>query len=168
MKKMNNANISESKEKQRDVFAEMVETVFLFIHEHYGEYGAILKGYDINYTQYVTLVTIYMNDVLSEGDLARMLFINPSTMSRMAYALEGKGWVKITRDKADRRKVMVELSPSGRRRMEEMRDKQAQVVALQVESLGEENRTYVQQVAEFVSKALRLLISAGSGGEKDI
>ncbi len=165
---MNNANISESKEKQRDVFAEMVETVFLFIHEHYGEYGAILKGYDINYTQYVTLVTIYMNDVLSEGDLARMLFINPSTMSRMAYALEGKGWVKITRDKADRRKVMVELSPSGRRRMEEMRDKQAQVVALQVESLGEENRTYVQQVAEFVSKALRLLISAGSGGEKDI
>jgi len=167
MKKMNNANISESKKKEKDVFAEMVDTVFIFVHEHYGDFGAVLKDNDINYSQYAALMTIYMHGSLSEGDLAKMLFITPSTMSRMIYALEGKGWVKSTRDKADRRRVMVELSPAGKRRMEAMRDKQAEVVARQVEHLAGEQKEYVYQVAEFVNKALRLMISAGVSGEKD-
>ncbi|MDD3717799.1 MAG: MarR family transcriptional regulator [Actinomycetota bacterium] len=152
-----------------EVFVEMVETVFLFMHEQYGEFGAILKENDINYTQYVALITVYMNGALSEGDLAKMMFINPSTVSRMVYALEKKGWVKSARDKADRRRVIVTLSPSGRRKMEEMRDEQAEVVAHQVARLGEEERKFVYQVAEFVNKALRLMISAGAGesGEAD-
>ena len=167
MKKMNSANISESKKKEKDVFAEMVDTVFLFVHEHYGDFGAVLKGSEINYSQYAALMTVYMHGSLSEGDLARMLFITPSTISRMIYALEGKGWVKSNRDKDDRRKVMVELSRAGKRRMEEMRDKQAEVVARQVEHLTGEQKEYVYQVAEFVNKALKLMISAGGSGEKD-
>jgi DNA-binding MarR family transcriptional regulator len=167
MKNMNNANISESKKKKKDVFAEMVDAVFLFVHERYGDFSIILKDNEINYSQYAALMTIYMHESLSEGDLARMLFITPSTMSRMIYALEGKGWVKSTRDKADRRRVIVELSPAGKRRMEAMRDKQADVVARQVSSLGAESKEYVYQVAEFVNKALRLMISAevGEDGE---
>ena len=145
-----------------DVFAEMVETVFLFMHEQYGDFGAVLKENEINFTQYATLLTIYMNGALNEGDLARMLFINPSTVSRMVYALEEKGWVKSTRDKADRRKVIISLSSLGRRRMETMRDKQAEVVARQVARLGSDDRKFVYQVAEFVNRALRLMISAGS------
>lgn len=167
MKKMNNANISESKKKEKDIFAEMVDTVFLFVHDHYGDFGAVLKDSDINYSQYAALMTVYMHGSLSEGDLARMLFITPSTMSRMIYALEGKGWVKSNRDKDDRRKVIVELSTAGKRRMEAMRDKQAEVVARQVEHLTGEQKEYVYQVAEFVNNALKLMISAGGSGGKD-
>jgi DNA-binding MarR family transcriptional regulator len=169
MKYMKNANISTSKHGEVDVFAEMVDAVFLFMHEHYGEFGAILKENEINYTQYVALITIYMHGTLSEGDLARMLFINPSTVSRMVYALQEKGWVKSKRDKDDRRKVMVALSSRGKRKMESMRDKQAQVVAQQAVHLTGEDREYVYKVAEFVNKALRLLITpgAGEGAEAD-
>jgi DNA-binding MarR family transcriptional regulator len=162
MKNMKDANISSEKDQVRDVFAEMVETVFLFMHEQYGEFGAILKESDINYTQYVTLITIYMSGALNEGDLAKMLFVNPSTVSRMVYALEQKGWVKSTRDKADRRKVIVSLSPQGKRRMETMRDEQAEVVARQVAHLSGEDKRFVYQVAELVNKALKMMTSAGA------
>jgi DNA-binding MarR family transcriptional regulator len=167
MKIMKDANISSEQDRERDVFAEMVETVFLFLHEQYGEFGAILKESELNYTQYVTLITIYMNGALNEGDLAKMLFVNPSTVSRMVYALEEKGWVKSARDKADRRKVIVSLSPPGKSRMEAMRDKQAEVVTRQVAHLSGDDRKFVYQVAEFVNKALKMMISAGaeeSGG----
>ena len=164
MKNLKNAKISGSGDTEKEVFRELVETVFLFIHEHYAEYGSILKDYDINYTQYVTLITVYMHGVLGEGDMARMLYITPSTMSRMVFALEERGWLKTTRDKADRRKVLVALSDTGKRRMRGMRDKQAEVLARRVQGLGEEQREDVYRVAEFVNNALRYMITPQAGG----
>lgn len=139
----------------------MVETVFLFIHEHYGEFGSVIKENDINYTQYVALLTVYMNVTLSEGDLARMMFINPSTVSRMVYSLEERGWLKSERDSTDRRKVLVSLTPEGKRRMGDMRKKQAEVIARGVRGLDEEKKEYVFKVAEFVNQALKHMISGG-------
>lgn len=169
MKNVNNANIavSKQKEKERDVFVEIVDTVFLFMRERYGDFGAVLSENQINYSQYAALMTIYMHGSLSEGDLAGMLFITPSTVSRMVYALEEKGWVKSVRDRNDRRRVIVELSPRGRRKMDAMRDRQAEVVKGQVARLPEEQREYVYQVAELVNKALRLMISAGGSEESE-
>jgi DNA-binding MarR family transcriptional regulator len=159
MKNLKNAKISGGGDKEKEVFRELVETVFLFIHEHYAEYGSILKDYDINYTQYVTLITVYMHGTLVEGDLAKMLYITPSTMSRMVFGLEERGWLKTARDRADRRRVLVMLSDTGKRRMRGMRDKQAEVLARRVQSLGEEQREDVYRVAEFVNNALRYMIS---------
>jgi DNA-binding MarR family transcriptional regulator len=166
---MKDAKLSSHGGKENELFAEMVETVFLFMHQHYGEFGAILKENDINYTQYVTLIIIYMNGALSEGELAKVLFINPSTVSRMVYALEQRGWVESTRDKADRRKVIVTLSAVGKRKMRAMKDKQAEVVARQVSHLGGDDKEFVYQVAEFVNKALKMMISADAvvSGEPD-
>jgi DNA-binding MarR family transcriptional regulator len=163
---MINANISSPKE-DKEIFAEMVEAVFLFIHEHFREYSAILKDQDINYTQYITLITVYMYGVLSEGDLARMLFLNPSTVSRMVFSLERKGWLRCARDQDDRRKVMVSLSAAGKRRMSGMRERQADVVAKQVESLEEEQREYVHHAAEFVNQALRYITSSSADKASD-
>lgn len=136
----------------------MVDTVFLFIHQHYADFGAVLNEYGINYTQYVALITVYMNVRLSEGDLTRMMFVNPSTISRMVYSLEKKGWMKSERDKDDRRKVMVSLSTSGKRRMEKIRTKQADVLARQVENLDKEKNDFVLKVAGYVNQALRYMI----------
>ena len=140
----------------------MVEAVFLFIHEHYGEFGAILKGYDINYSQYAALMTVLMHGTITEGELAKNLFINPSTVSRMVYALEGRGWLRSERDSEDRRKVLVRLSPTGKRRMNSMARKQAEVVAREVEGLDKDKQEYVIKVAEFVNQALRYLVGKDS------
>jgi DNA-binding MarR family transcriptional regulator len=165
MENMNNANISKGEEKKEDLFAEMMETVFLFIHEHYGDFAAIQKSYEINYSQYAALITILLYGSIVEGELAKLLFINPSTASRMMYALEEKGWVRVERDKVDRRRVIVTLTPAGNKRMEEMRNQQAEVLTRQVESLDAEKREYVYGVAEFVNQALRYMMVRSSGGE---
>lgn len=148
------------------VFTEMVDTVFLFIHQHYGEFGAVLDQYGINYTQYVALITVYMNVTLSEGDLARMMFLNPSTVSRMVYSLEKKDWIRSERDKDDRRKVMVSLSAAGKRRMEKMRTEQAEVIARQVAGLEEKKREFILGVAGDVNQALRYMIERERQGEE--
>jgi DNA-binding MarR family transcriptional regulator len=158
MKNMKNANISMGEVAKEGPFSEMVETVFLFIHEHYGDFAAIQKSYEINYSQYAALITIYLYGTIVEGDLAKLLFINPSTASRMMYALEEKGWLKVERDKADRRRVIVSLTSTGKKRMEGMRNKQAEVLTRQVENLDEEKRQYVYRVAEFVNQALKYMM----------
>jgi DNA-binding MarR family transcriptional regulator len=159
MKKMNSANISTSKDKKVDeeTFSQVVEAVFLFIHNNYADFSAILKAQKINYSQYAALITIYMYDSLSEGELARLLFLNPSSVSRMVFTLEKNGWLKATRDKADRRKVMVALTPSGKRRMQAMKNMQAGVLTKLVKNLEPEKREYVDGVVDLVNQALRYL-----------
>ncbi len=164
---MKNANKSMEEVEKEDPFAEMVETVFLFIHEHYGDFAAIQKSYEINYSQYAALITIYLYGNIVEGYLAKLLFLNPSTVSRMMYALEEKGWVRVERDKIDRRRVIVSLTSTGKKRMEGMRNKQAEFLTRKVEGLDEEKRQYVYRVAEFVNQALRYMMvrDSGQGGD---
>jgi len=165
MKNLKNAKLSSEKGSEADVFAELVELVFIFIHEHYRAFNDVLGTYHINYSQYAALLSIYMYGSLSEGDLARMLFINPSTISRMVYALEEKGWLESTRDKSDRRKVMVSLSPTGKKRIDGIVTQPAEVLARLAESLDKEKREYVYSAAEFINQALRYLIDEGTREE---
>jgi DNA-binding MarR family transcriptional regulator len=103
-----------------------------------------------------------MYESLSEGDLARMLYINPSTVSRMVYALEEKGWLQSTRDKADRRKVLISLSPTGKKRIDGIVKQPALVLTRLANGLDKEKRDYVYSAAEFINQALRYLVIEGS------
>ncbi len=140
-------------------FSEVVDAVFLFIHNNYGDFSAILKDQGINYSQYAALVTIHMYESLTEGELAKVLFLNPSSVSRMVFNLEKKGWLKAVRDLVDRRKVIVTLTPAGKRRMQAMKNMQADVLARQIKGLESEKRDYVYKVADLLNQALRYLSS---------
>lgn len=158
---MNDANLSVSAKQGKDVFAELVELVFMFIHEHYRVFNDVLDKFQINYSQYAALLSVYMYKGLSEGELARMLHINPSTVSRMVYSLEEKGWLKSTRDKADRRKVIVSLSPTGKKRIGGILRQPAEVLVGLTDGLAQEKREYVYAAAAFINQALKYLIEAG-------
>lgn len=136
---------------------EVIETILLFIREQYRGFGAVIKGYGINYAQYVALITLYIHGELSERDLATILSIDPTTVSRMVYALEKKGWVKGTRDEVDRRKVMIALTTEGKHKMEGVKRKMVEVVARHVALLDEEKRDFLYRAAEFVKQALNLM-----------
>ncbi len=159
---MNGANLSSSGKRDKDVFTELVELVFVFIHEHYRAFNEILGEYEINYSQYAALLSVYMYGSLSEGDLAKMLHINPSTVSRMVYALEGRGWLRSARDKADRRKVIVSLSPKGKKTIDGILKQPAEVLVELAEGLDKDKRDYVYGAAERIGQALRYLIGEGS------
>ncbi len=161
MKNMKDASASGGGQRGVEVFENLVKTVFMFIHAYYGDFNAVLEKYEINYSQYAAILSVYMYGSLSEGDLARMLFVNPSTVSRMVYALEEKGWLRSTRDRSDRRKVMVSLSPAGKRKIAGMLRQPAEVLARLADGLEEDKRVFVYHVIEQVNQAL-LYLMAGS------
>lgn len=154
---MKGASASRGGQGGVEIFENLVKAVFVFIHEYYGEFNAVLQKYEINYSQYAAILSVYMYGILSEGDLAKMLFVNPSTVSRMVYNLEQKGWLESTRDKSDRRKVLVRLSPAGKRKIAGMLRQPAEVLARLADSLEEEKRDYVYSVIEQINQALLYL-----------
>jgi DNA-binding MarR family transcriptional regulator len=48
------------------------------------------------------------------GELAKRVYLHPSTVTRLADGLERKGMVERHRDSADHRVVRLELTPTGR------------------------------------------------------
>ena len=160
-------NAREKKEKPRGdaaprhgaaAFVRLVETVFRFIHACYPEFTSVLEKHDVNYSQYAALLTVYMYGSLTEGELARLIHVNPSTMSRMLHALERKGWLQAARDPADRRRVTVTLSPWGRRRVGEMIGGAAEVMVGLTERLPAREKEGVYGVVELIDRTLQRLM----------
>jgi len=141
-------------------FVRLIETVFLFIRTYYPEFNEVLEKYGLNYSQYVALLTLFLHGSLAEGELARMLHLNPSTMSRMIYALEEKGWVRCVRDPSDRRRVMVNFTARGKKRIEGMMREPARVLVHLTENLDEEERSQVYEMVESINRVLWLFIGA--------
>jgi DNA-binding MarR family transcriptional regulator len=51
---------------------------------------------------------------IAQGELARLLGLDKSTVSRLAAGLERKGWLRRGRDEANQRYVRLYLTPQGR------------------------------------------------------
>lgn len=162
MKKMNLKNNFISPQGEDDPFARLVENVFLFIHSYYPRFNAVLEKHQVNYSQYAALLTLYMYGRLTEGELARLLHVNPSTMSRMVYVLEQRGWLKGVRDSADRRRVLVALTPRGRQKVKEMMRQPAEILSSIVEEMEPERREQIKKVVELINQALRQMIETGA------
>ncbi len=144
-----------------EAFVGLIESVFRFIHAYYPQFSAVLEEYRVNYSQYATLLTLYMYGSLTEGELARLVNVNPSTMSRMLYALEGRDWLKVTRDRADRRRVVVTLSPKGERQVKEMLRKPAEVIESLTRKLEAPARDEVYGMVEMIDRILQHLATVG-------
>ena len=51
---------------------------------------------------------------IAQGELARLLGLEKSTVSRLAAGLESKGWIRRGRDEQNHRYVRLYLTPQGR------------------------------------------------------
>lgn len=138
-------------------FLRLVRSVFLFIHAYYPEFSAVMEKFQVNYSQYASLLTLYMFGTLSEGEMAQMINVNPSTMSRMVYALEKRGWLKCRRDPEDRRRVVITLTPRGRRNVEEMMRQPAKVLVRVAASLDKSGRDALYRLVENINHTLQVL-----------
>ncbi|PLX86232.1 MAG: MarR family transcriptional regulator [Desulfuromonas sp.] len=78
------------------------------------------EGMDLTYNQYKTLLTIADRDACSLGDLARDLEVAMSSASQMVERLVGQGLVEREQDAANRRQVVIRLTPSGRDLIDEL------------------------------------------------
>ncbi len=70
---------------------------------------------------------------ITQGELARLLGLEKSTVSRLAAGLEQKGWIKRGRDEGNQRFVRLYLTPDGSaiaaRLLEAWQSRQARVIA---------------------------------------
>lgn len=78
------------------------------------------EGMDLTYNQYKTLLTIADRENCSLGDLARDLEVAMSSASQMVDRLVGEGLVHREQDAANRRQLIICLTPSGKNLIDEL------------------------------------------------
>ncbi|MFJ5221027.1 MarR family winged helix-turn-helix transcriptional regulator [Streptomyces sp. NPDC088354] len=93
--------------------------------------------------------------------LAEAMGIDPSTVTRQVTPLVDSGLVKRTSDPEDRRAVVLDLSPRGRSRLEEIRTSRQQLMAIATEGWTPEER---ETFADLLSRLHRTLIERARSG----
>lgn len=95
---------------------------------------------------------------IAQGELAGLLGLEKSTVSRLASGLEGKGWIRRGRDEGNQRYVRLYLTPEGAaiagRLLDSWQTRQARIVA----SLTDEERA---GLAAGLGGLLRGLVAEG-------
>ena len=90
----------------------------------------------------------------SAGELARIADLSSGTMTNRLDQLEDAGLVERTRDEADRRTVLVRLTPEGRRLHQAAIGVQAEKEALLGEALPERDKRQLESLLRRVMLAL--------------
>src|SRR3990172_1299445 len=86
--------------------------IFKAIQEYSHE---VSEKYGITGPQLWVIKTIAVDGKLSLGDLGKLMYLQPSTITGLIDGLEQKGYVGRVRDPRDRRVVKVQLTPKGQR-----------------------------------------------------
>ena len=79
------------------------------------------------------LVELLAAHGIAQGELARLLGLEKSTVSRLARGLEQKGWIRRGRDEGNQRYVRLYLTPAGSaiaaKLLEAWQSRQARIIA---------------------------------------
>lgn len=76
-------------------------------------YKPYLDEIDLTYTQYITMMVLWEEEVISVKDLGIRLFLDSGTLTPLLKTLEKKGYVTRERSKEDERVLMVTITESG-------------------------------------------------------
>jgi DNA-binding MarR family transcriptional regulator len=93
----------------------------------------ILRPAGISVLQYTALTVLERHPDLSSAQLARNSFVTAQSMADMVVALQERGLIERHRDPQDRRRLVLALTPEGRKLLNRYRPK---VAALEEEMLA--------------------------------
>jgi len=93
----------------------------------------LTRPLDLTALQYTALTVLERHSDLTAAHLARHSFVTAQTMADMVTSLLGQGLIERHRDPADRRRLVIALTPEGRRLLEQLRP---QVAALEMRMLS--------------------------------
>lgn len=78
-------------------------------------YGELLAGLDLTYPQYLAMLALWEAEAaMSVSELGSRLQLDSGTLSPLLKRLESAGYVVRRRDEEDERRVLVDLTKSGR------------------------------------------------------
>lgn len=84
--------------------------ISLIYRKHAKYLNSKVEDVNLTYGLYPFLIEIYKHDGISQEDLAKVLYLNESTVTRSLDKLEKRGFVKKTREK---RKKIITLTDEG-------------------------------------------------------
>jgi len=83
------------------------------------EYQPFLDKLGITYPQYLVLMILWEEDGIPVNDIAKKLILNTNTITPLLKRMEHQGIIRRKRSRQDERKVIVQLTATGRELQEE-------------------------------------------------
>ncbi|MDY0743939.1 MarR family transcriptional regulator [Paucibacter sp. R3-3] len=93
-------------------------------------YKTMLDQLGLTYTQYLTLIALAEQDMLTVSSLGEKLFLASNTLTPILKKLEAMGHVERQRDTQDERVVLVRVTKSGRKLRDRAVEMNASVAAM--------------------------------------
>jgi DNA-binding MarR family transcriptional regulator len=142
-----------SRGRMMDSLVERIQTSFQLLKRSWD--SEVFNKIDMPITkpQLFLLYVIQRNERCRLSKLAEKIEVKPSAITVMINRLEKAGYVKRTHDTVDRRSVLVELTLSGRKVLEETMQKRNEILKKQLSQLKPEE---VQLLAELLEKLVSI------------
>ncbi len=126
-------------------------------------YRPVLEALGLTHPQYLVMLALWEREPRSVTSLARVLRLDPGTLSPLLKRLEASGLVRRERDRRDERSLAVGLTPKGR----DLRDRALAVPPTIVDTLGvdlDELRRLHATLTELIASAQHALDRAAGPG----
>lgn len=78
-------------------------------------YKPLLAQLDLTYPQYLVMLVLWEHGDLSVSELGERLFLDSGTLTPLLKRMEAGGWLQRARASDDERRVLVSLTPTGRK-----------------------------------------------------
>ena len=78
-------------------------------------YKPLLDRLGLTYPQYLVMLVLWEQDALTVGELGERLFLDSGTLTPLLKRMEAAGWITRERAREDERRVVVALTPQGRK-----------------------------------------------------
>jgi DNA-binding MarR family transcriptional regulator len=115
-------------------------------------------GTELSPSQYEVLAMVSFRERVRVSDLADILGLNPTLLSRIVGKLEDRELVFREQDADDRRVAHVSVTPQGRALHLRIRDERTDALSLALDGLGEQERAALIEalpVLESLAQSLR-------------
>ena len=77
------------------------------------KYKPLLDKLDLTYTQYIVMMVLWEEKQVNEKFLCESLCLKSNTVTPLLKKLEGKGFIRKTRDSSDERNLVITLTEAG-------------------------------------------------------
>lgn len=124
-------------------------------YELIKELGLFKRRANLSFSQRHILFHIYNNEDLSIQELANLLHVEHSTMSRNIKKLVQDGFAELYQDEKDRRRKVVALTEEGKKRLSEATKSIDKTISQALDVLNEQEIESVIEGVRKYSEALR-------------
>lgn len=86
------------------------------------KYQPLLDNLNLTYTQYITMMVMWEKKTVNEKELCETLYLKTNTLAPLLQRLKEKGYISITKDKKDKRNLVISLTSEGEKLKEKAVD----------------------------------------------